>query len=178
MRKGRSILQQWDCNNAVFCLEEGTVLSHFAEWGDADTRLRQGLELEMSARPDSQLAVQLSNALAFTYILAGQWKAAQDLCEWILSNWEHSEHPFELLTALFCYYCSSNWLALCGISRDSSERLSRMVVDSQRCQCLVSLIHIIVASFRNTSKSDESISNLSRLNGVSTAGASQHIFHC
>ena len=105
-QKGKAWAQQLGRESPVLCLELGLGRIHLAEWQEADNVLRQGLGVETSNAADSELAVQLSNALAENYLQSGQCMEAKAMCEWTLSTWKSSEHHFELIRALCMLYCS------------------------------------------------------------------------
>lgn len=142
-QRGRTWAQQLGRESPVICLELGQGLAHSAQWSEADTILRQGLDLQMTSAPDSELAKQLSNAIAETYLQAGQCMNAKTVCEWTLSTWELNGNQFELLRALCLLYCS-----VMGYEKSDSscefigQRSYQLVADSPRNECLLQFASI------------------------------------
>jgi len=155
--KGRAVLQQWGCTSPAVSLEEGTVFTHFAKWQEAETVLRHGLEEEMRARHDSQLAVQLSNALAMSFLQAGQWDEAEELCQWTLRTWEHTEYQFELLSARFVLYSSFKWIYSNIYNIKESQWSNNVKAETPCCQWLLECIRIIEDDPINNDYAEEAI---------------------
>lgn len=137
-QRGRSWTQQLGRESPEICLELGLGLAHLAQWSEADAVLRQGLDLEMISAPDSELAKQLSNAIAETYLQAGQCVNAKTVCEWTLSTWELNGNQFELLRALCLLYCSvMGYNGGESFCESIGQRSVQLVADSPRNECLL-----------------------------------------
>lgn len=106
LQRGREM--QGTSFNSESCLELGTVLAHFGKWTEAEEVLTQGLDLQPSL--ESELALQLSNAIAETHYQAGQWTETVAACERTLTVGENSGHIFELQCALYYLANAHFWL--------------------------------------------------------------------